>query len=210
MCGIGSIWVGRNRLDAAKGIEPVSPITRHNPGDLPAVETLVRPSDLPPSHQEAVIAGLRRLDAYDPGTETTGLVAWMQEIICLIILRDRRATARQPDALSLVYGLSLPANPSEGMAAATRSSLQLLPPEIYSVVIDHLDGYENTEIVGRNRIHRNTVANRRELAAETLRCHCPAFVAIGMGAVMDTQYNAALNIRFDPEISLYRRREQSH
>jgi hypothetical protein len=39
--------------NAAKKIETVAPITRHNTGDLPIVETLVRASNLPPSIQQA-------------------------------------------------------------------------------------------------------------------------------------------------------------
>ncbi len=42
------------------------PVTRHKTGDLPEVETLVRASDLPPSHQQAEL-----LRAAQPGQETS-------------------------------------------------------------------------------------------------------------------------------------------
>jgi len=50
---------------SAQEIEPVAPITRHNTGDLPAVESLVRASDLPPSDQQAEL-----LRAVSQGSET--------------------------------------------------------------------------------------------------------------------------------------------
>ncbi len=46
-------------------IKPVAAITRHNTGDLPDVETLVRASNLPPSHQQAEL-----LRASGQGAET--------------------------------------------------------------------------------------------------------------------------------------------
>ena len=50
---------------AAFVAERVTPITRRNTGDIPEVESLVRPSDLPPSHQQAEL-----LRAAKPGQET--------------------------------------------------------------------------------------------------------------------------------------------
>jgi hypothetical protein len=46
-------------------IKHVAPITRHNTGHLPEVETLVRAADLSPSHQQAEL-----LRAAKPGQET--------------------------------------------------------------------------------------------------------------------------------------------
>ena len=50
---IGAIWYGVKRFKTAEKMESVTPITRHNTGELPAVETLVRASELPPSHHQA-------------------------------------------------------------------------------------------------------------------------------------------------------------
>ena len=49
----------------ARTIEPIVQVTRHNTGSLPEVETLVRASDLPPSHQQAEL-----LRAAQPVQET--------------------------------------------------------------------------------------------------------------------------------------------
>jgi len=57
-CSYRSCW-------SAQEIEPVAPITRHNTGRLPEIETLVRPSDIPLSHQRAEL-----LRATEPGQET--------------------------------------------------------------------------------------------------------------------------------------------
>jgi hypothetical protein len=60
-----AIRIARNLFREAKAIERVAPITRHNTGHLPAAETLVRASDLPPSHQQAEL-----LRAAPQGSET--------------------------------------------------------------------------------------------------------------------------------------------
>jgi hypothetical protein len=65
VAGIMAIRIAGNLFREAKAIERVAPITRHNTGDLPAVETLVRPSDLPHSHQQAQL-----LRAAPHGNET--------------------------------------------------------------------------------------------------------------------------------------------
>jgi hypothetical protein len=51
--GIAAMWGAKSLYDHGKKIKSVTLITRHNTGDLPEVETLVRASDLPPSHQQA-------------------------------------------------------------------------------------------------------------------------------------------------------------
>jgi hypothetical protein len=50
---MGAFWGCKSYFKRAQEIEPVTPITRHNTGQLPEIETLVRPSDLPPTHQQA-------------------------------------------------------------------------------------------------------------------------------------------------------------
>jgi len=50
---VGAIWCGTKFFDKAAKIEEVTPLTKTNTGSLPEVETLVRPSDLAPSHQKA-------------------------------------------------------------------------------------------------------------------------------------------------------------
>ena len=58
---VGIIWYGIKIFKAAERIEPVAPITRHNTGDLPEVETLVRASNVPPSHpQEELLRAVRQ------------------------------------------------------------------------------------------------------------------------------------------------------
>lgn len=128
--------------------------------------------------QDTIVCALRQLAKLDPTSDAAGLSLWMKEMAGLIILRDRRAVAHQPDTVPLLHALEMPAYPSEGTADAIRSSLRLLRPEVYAVVCDHLDGYRNEEIARRNRCHRNTVANRIQEAAETLRCEFPSFVAV--------------------------------
>jgi hypothetical protein len=63
--GVVAIWGGKALFDKAKAIEPVAPITRHNTGSLPTVETLLRASVFPPSHQQADL-----LRAAGQGAET--------------------------------------------------------------------------------------------------------------------------------------------
>ena len=63
--GVGGLWTAFRLFVAVGRIESVVPITRHNTGQLPAVETLVRASDLPPSHQQAEL-----LRAAPPASET--------------------------------------------------------------------------------------------------------------------------------------------
>jgi hypothetical protein len=67
LCAVGSVtlWGGFRMLTNVKNAEKIAPITRHNTGDLPEVETLVRSSDLRPSHQQAEL-----LRAAKPGQET--------------------------------------------------------------------------------------------------------------------------------------------
>jgi predicted membrane metal-binding protein len=47
-------------------IKPVAPIMRHNTGDLPEVETLVRASNLPRSHQQAELLRAAGQEAETP------------------------------------------------------------------------------------------------------------------------------------------------
>jgi hypothetical protein len=63
--GILTLWVGKSMYTRAGNMEPVTLITRHNIADLPAVETLVRASALPPSHQQSEL-----LRAAPQGSET--------------------------------------------------------------------------------------------------------------------------------------------
>ena len=50
--GVAVLSQGRSMFKNAKKVEAVAPITRHNTGLLPEVETLVRASDSPPSQQQ--------------------------------------------------------------------------------------------------------------------------------------------------------------
>jgi hypothetical protein len=43
--GVGALYCGKTLFSGGKSMEPVTPITRHNTGDLPEVETLVRAFD---------------------------------------------------------------------------------------------------------------------------------------------------------------------
>ena len=62
---VTAVWFGVSLFKAGARMEPVAPITRHNTGQLPEIETLVRASDLPPSHQQAEL-----LRAAPQGSET--------------------------------------------------------------------------------------------------------------------------------------------
>lgn len=53
MFSFGTLRDGANRLKSAVHMEPVTLITRHNTGQLPEVETLVRSSDRPSSAEQA-------------------------------------------------------------------------------------------------------------------------------------------------------------
>jgi hypothetical protein len=63
--GIATIRGGKMLFKYTKEIPPVQLITHHNTGQLPEVETLVRASDLPTSHQQANL-----LRAAPQGSET--------------------------------------------------------------------------------------------------------------------------------------------
>ncbi len=51
--GFGIILTGKKIVHSADRIEPVVLLTKHNTGDIPEAEILVRASALPPSHQQA-------------------------------------------------------------------------------------------------------------------------------------------------------------
>ena len=51
--GSVTVWGAYTLSVNARKIAHVELITRHNTGNLPAAETLVRPSDLPPTYQQA-------------------------------------------------------------------------------------------------------------------------------------------------------------
>lgn len=53
LLSLGAFYVCKSYFMSAQEIKPVRPITPHNAGLLPPEKTLVRPSDLPPSHQQA-------------------------------------------------------------------------------------------------------------------------------------------------------------
>jgi DNA-directed RNA polymerase specialized sigma24 family protein len=125
--------------------------------------------------QEATIDALRKLDQYDTQTGTPGLVAWMKKMLHIAILRRRNDQRKQPSTVPLVYALPIRANPSTDLVDALRPHIRLLPLHLRCVVTDHLDGYLQDEIGRRNRIHRNTVANRMELAGQQLQCAFPSF-----------------------------------
>jgi DNA-directed RNA polymerase specialized sigma24 family protein len=125
--------------------------------------------------QDAVIDALRKLESYDAETGTRGLVAWMKGLLHIVILRCRKDRLKQPSTVPLVYALPLATNPPADMVDALRPHIHLLPEKLRNVVTDHLDGYLQDEIARRNRIHRNTVANRMALAAQQLRCSFPSF-----------------------------------
>lgn len=72
-CGCKSFFT------SAREIEPVAPITRHNTGDLPAVETLVRPSELPPSHQQTELLRAARHGQETPAEELLRATSTQQE-----------------------------------------------------------------------------------------------------------------------------------
>ncbi len=62
---LGAFCGCKSFFTSAQEIETVAPITRHNTGHLPEAETLVRASNLPPSHQQAEL-----LRAAQTGQET--------------------------------------------------------------------------------------------------------------------------------------------
>ena len=53
----------------ARTIEPIAPITRHNTGQLPEVETLVRASDAPPSQQQTELLRAARQGSETPSEQ---------------------------------------------------------------------------------------------------------------------------------------------
>ena len=61
----GALQFGLTLFREAKAVEPVAPITRHNTGHLPEVETLVRGSDRPATDRQTEL-----LRAISPGMET--------------------------------------------------------------------------------------------------------------------------------------------
>jgi hypothetical protein len=68
VCTVGcvAIWYGYHMFRSVKYAEKVTLITRHNTGDLPEVETLVRSSELPLTDQKAEL-----LRAAKAGKETS-------------------------------------------------------------------------------------------------------------------------------------------
>lgn len=157
--------------------------------------------------QDTVVYALTHLKAYDPVTGSDGLLRWMKELAMIIIMRDRRKTAEQPRTIPLVYCLPLSSRPSDALAGEIRSSLRVLPPELYTVVCDHLDGYLQQDIASRNRIHRNTVKNRMELAAETLRCTFPSFRGF-----LDMRFfnDCAQHAKYTPQNDMARHWKNNH
>ncbi len=63
--GYFAVKAGASIIRSTENREPIALITRHNTRHLSEVETLVRGSDLPPSHQQAEL-----LRAAKPGQET--------------------------------------------------------------------------------------------------------------------------------------------
>ena len=63
--GLTAIWYCKVAIKSARDIEAVTPITRHNTGHLPEVETLVRGSDRPATAEQAEL-----LRAAGQGAET--------------------------------------------------------------------------------------------------------------------------------------------
>ena len=59
------IWLGKSMFKKAQRIEPVALLKRQSVIPLPEAETLVRASELPPSHQQAEL-----LRAAPQGSET--------------------------------------------------------------------------------------------------------------------------------------------
>jgi DNA-directed RNA polymerase specialized sigma24 family protein len=158
--------------------------------------------------QDTILYGLKGLQDYDADTGAAGLVAYLKAAANLIILRDRRATAHQPDTVPLVYGMAIIARPGEALAQAMRSSLRLLTPELSSVVSDYLDGYRQQDIARRNHIHRNTVANRMETAAQQLQCSFPSFPC----ALFDLRFffECATHTRYTRQNDMARRWKNNH
>ena len=65
ICTWAMYWLSNTMFANAKSIEPVAPITERNAHLLPAQDTLVRGSDLPPSEQQSEL-----LRATQNGQET--------------------------------------------------------------------------------------------------------------------------------------------
>ena len=63
--GLAGIYKSANMFAKIEGMEPVALLTKENAKHLPETETLVRPSDLPPSHLQAEL-----LRAAPQGSET--------------------------------------------------------------------------------------------------------------------------------------------
>lgn len=66
---IGLYYVGRFHLGIARAIEPVTFRIPAHTGHLPEVESLVRPSDLAPSHQQAELLRAARSGQETPTEE---------------------------------------------------------------------------------------------------------------------------------------------
>jgi len=63
--GLGALWCAKYLFNEARQIAPVALLTKASLNHLPEIETLVRPSDLPPTHQQAEL-----LRAAPQGIET--------------------------------------------------------------------------------------------------------------------------------------------
>lgn len=76
---IAGMWVAVSLWKKGKQIEPVSPITHHNTGNLPAVETLVRASDSPPTDLPAQLLRVARHGQETPPEELLRATSTRQE-----------------------------------------------------------------------------------------------------------------------------------
>jgi RNA polymerase sigma factor (sigma-70 family) len=124
---------------------------------------------------ESVRLALLILPQYDETTGQEGLMRWLQGILRIVILRDRERTAQQVDIVPIEDAVDVPAPHPHSRRDRLQPAIDCLPPKLRAVVCYHLDGYSQADIARLLKIHRNTVANRMELAEQALRVHFGSF-----------------------------------
>lgn len=119
--------------------------------------------------EEAICIALKKLGAIVVETSNEGLLLWLRGILIIVILRDRERRARSVKSVPLEAVAELPApEPTVSPREELLRNIDTLPANQAALVRDWLDGYSQAELAWRNRIHRNTVANRLHLAYQQL------------------------------------------
>ncbi|MCW3098546.1 MAG: hypothetical protein JWL77_4164 [Chthonomonadaceae bacterium] len=67
--GLGALWCAKYLFREAKQIAPVALLTKASLNRLPEIETLVRASDVPPSHQQAELLRAAQYGKETPAEE---------------------------------------------------------------------------------------------------------------------------------------------